>query len=226
MPTWKFSLMSQVPVEESAGDHIFVFLRPPKPSRNLQLVAWQDCNPSFDSVYHFTLTDSIQVNVVGGGSRNSDNVTSNTIEIQPGQLAIVDNPNLNQSPFIEAPQKSAGQPGSSLTPNQAGIINKTDPFSRLTAQWMVNGNTAVVDHGPAMEGGISVFELDQSLYFLAAEPTIVGPDYILQDFEELSRATQYILPAGVSDIKVTWNRINGVDQFTFDPPSLDMLRAA
>jgi hypothetical protein len=65
------------------------------------------------------------------------------------------------------------------------------------------------------QGKTVTLELEPKLYFMAADPTVQGPNFTLQDY---SAMTVYPLVAGTTNVAVSWTReLNGKgpDVFTF-----------
>jgi hypothetical protein len=106
-----------------------------------------------------------------------------------------------------------------VTPSQAGIVNHLTPNPHLIqTNWYVNANPCCSIQN-LNQNSIQTFELESSLYFYAAIPTVQGFNYTLQ---QVSMQTQYIIPASATDVTTIWSRpggMAGADTFTFDPLS-------
>lgn len=209
----RFEVTNNVP--GITTNHVFVFLKPVDAKNDYQYYAWQDLNPADGSTAPFDFDIDISVAVA-----DQRGTRSRPEPIRPGQRFTALNTN-GQSPKIQAVDIGG------VTPDQAGLLNDcSTPNTNIAVNWY-NKGISVVTAGLTPPdiinvGKTSTFELQPSLYFVAADPTIVGPNYTLQVY---SNATEYKLSASSSVVKVSWYRdvISGQDKFKFDPPSRSMV---
>ncbi|HWZ42764.1 MAG TPA: hypothetical protein VNW97_04775 [Candidatus Saccharimonadales bacterium] len=216
--TTTFTVFNNLPAETQ--DHVLVFLKPLRASPNFQYYAWQDLNPSQNSSQSFPYLIDLSVQVfdptVYAGKQGA---IAAPVSINPGQLFPAVNPN-GQSPFIDPSSNlNTGQ----ITPSQAAVINQCNSgsYSCIGLNWFNTGNL-VVTAGQGTShlnyGKTITLEFEPTLYFMAAEPTLIGPNFTLQDY---SLMVPYTFKAGTTDVTVNWTRteICGEDIFTFTPPS-------
>jgi len=211
--TTTFDVRNELPGQTM--DHVLVFLKPLRASPNFQYYAWRDLNPPMSGFQDFLFTIDLSVNVFNPDS----GVTSTTESINPGELFSAINPN-GQGPYLSTANINTGQ----ITSSQAGVINLCDsPFIRIGLNWYNTGQL-VVTAGSGVANVINnskivTLEFEPTLYFMAAEPTVIGPNFTLQDYSSM---TPYTLKAGITNVTVHWTRPNGnngEDVFVFEPPS-------
>ncbi len=215
--TIKFLVKNDLP--GATTNHVLVFLKPVDAQSNYQYYAWQDLNPSQGSTQPFNFSIDISGDVI---DRNTGSISAQKT-INPGQCFAAINPN-GQSPYIDTSKDIGG-----VTSSQAGIKNQcTTPTTSIGVDWYNLGNK-VVQVGMTGSDIINVgktvtFELQPTLYFMAADPTIVGPNFTLQAY---SASTPYTLDVSVDTVNVRWYRdsISGEDKFSFDPPSNSFMSA-
>jgi hypothetical protein len=218
--TTNFTIANSLPGQTQ--DHVLVFLKPINASSNFQYYAWQDLDPSQGSSQSFPYLIDLSVQVFDPETYASkQGAIAKPVSINPGQLFQAVNPN-GQSPYIDT-TTNLNQDGNQILSTQAGILNNCNQsgYACIGLNWF-NGNQKVVTAGagPANHlnfGKTITLEFEPTLYFMAAEPTIVGPNFTLQDY---SRMTPYTFKAGTSAVTVTWSRTSvcGEDNFSFNPP--------
>jgi hypothetical protein len=201
-------------------DHVLVFLKPMRSSPNFQYYAWQDLDPCKDASQSFPYLVDLSVQVFDPTTYpGKQGAIAAPVSINPGQLFPIVNPN-GQSPFVDPTDVNTGQ----ITPTQAGVVNQCNvgAYACIGLNWYNTGNLVVAaGKGPANHlnyGKTITLEFEPTLYFMAAEPTLIGPNFTLQDYSQM---TPYILKAGITNVSVNWTRteICGKDEFTFNPPS-------
>ncbi len=209
--TIKFLVKNDLP--GATTNHVLVFLKPVDAKSNYQYYAWQDLNPSQGSTQPFNFTIDIAADVI---DPNTGSISSQQ-SISPGQCFPAVNPN-GQSPYIDTTTNLGG-----ITPAQAGVRNNcSTPNTNIAVDWYNLGNKVVtvgLQPPDIINVGKTVtFELQPTLYFMAADPTIVGPNFTLQAYSD---ATPYTLDVGVDTVNVRWYRdsISGQDKFDFSPKS-------
>lgn len=196
-------------------NHVLVFLKPVKASPNYQYMAWQDLNPPRGGTQSFSYVINLGVQVSDAGSGNPPGPSSEIYSINPGQLFLATNPN-RQGPLLTPINVNQGQ----ITSAQAGVMNNCDsPVTRLAISW-TNAGTPIVNVGLAAndiinQGKTVTMEIEPTLYFMAADPTLFGPNYTLQDFSQMTACN---LTAGQTSVNVSWTRGSnglGTDSFAF-----------
>lgn len=205
-----FSVTNDVP--GATVDHVLVFIKPKKALNSYLYYAWQDLNPSQGATIVFEYRRKWSVAV----EDPSTQALSAQVKINPGQRFSAINPSM-QSPYID------GVDINSVEPEEAAVLNScTTPPTSIVLYWY-NMSKAVVCMGTEPPDSINVgkttlFEADEALYFLSANPEAAGPDYGLYVFSD---ATPYIAPKGTEAVGVRWYRdtLAGRDQFEFTPPS-------
>lgn len=212
--TIKFLVKNDIP--GTTKNHVLVFLKPVDAKSDYQYFAWRDLNPSQGSTAPFDFAIDISVDAIDPKT----GTISAQKKINPGQRFSAVNPN-GQSPFID------GADINKVTPAQVGVRNNcTTPDTNIALDWYNLGNK-VVTVGMASPDIINVgktvtFELQPTLYFMAADPTIIGPNFTLQDYSE---TTPYNLDVGSDVVHVRWYRdsISGQDKFEFTPSSRSVM---
>ncbi len=198
----------------NTSNHVLVFLKPVKASTNYQYYAWQDLNPAKNGNQQFTYEIDLGVQISDAASGNPPGPNSPIYPINPGQLFAATNPN-SQGPILSTININQGDIASS----QAGVLNAcTSPITSLSVAWSNKGQSIVVVGVTANDivnnGKTITLELEPTLYFMAADPTLVGTNFTLQDF---SAMTPYKLIAGTPSVTIDWTRGNnglGADVFT------------
>ncbi|MHA7630761.1 hypothetical protein [Corallococcus sp. M7] len=187
------------------NQYILVFLTPLMNSANYVYAAWQQLNPGEGATQPFVLNQNITASVT-----SPNGTTSAQVSISPGYLSQATNPR-GLSPVLGAPQQS-----SSVTPQQSGVQNFTNPFIPLTSNWYVNGNLVVSSSTQLTGGAFSAFELQTTLYW-AIGNTSTGANYTLNQITPLQ---SYSLPAGTAavNVSVTYNSTTGLYGFDFGAP--------
>jgi hypothetical protein len=195
-------------------NHVLVFLKPIKASLNYQYLAWKDLNPAMNGSQKFDYEIDLGVQISDSASGNPPGPASQVYSINPGQLFAATNPN-SQGPILTTNNINQG----SIADSQAGVLNQcSSPITSLSIAWtnkkqpiVVIGATAndIVNYGKTV-----TLELEPTLYFMAADPTLVGTNFTLQDY---SAMTPYQLTAGTTSVTIDWTRSNnglGADAFT------------
>jgi hypothetical protein len=212
--TTTFTVTNNLTVDTT--NHVLVFLKPVKASPNYQYMAWQDLNPPRAGNQRFDYVINLGVQVSDAGSGNPPGPNSEIYAINPGELFVCANPN-GQGPILTPVNVNQGQ----ITSAQAGVINNcASPVTRLAISW-TNAGTPIVNVGLAAndiinQGKTVTMEIEPTLYFMAADPTLYGPNYTLQDYSQM---TPYDLTAGQTTVNVSWTRGNnglGRDVFSFN----------
>jgi len=210
--TTTFTVNNKVSVENT--NHILVFLKPVKASENYQYLAWQDLNPPMNGSQPFSYVIDLGVQIADSNSGNPPGPQSPKYMINPGELFSATNPN-GQGPVLSTTNINQGNIASS----QAGVINNCNsPVTSLAISWTNKGipivNVGVASNDIINQGKIVTLELEPTLYFMAADPTLIGSNFTLQDF---SAMTPFKLIAGTTSVEVDWTRTGGVgmDEFKF-----------
>ncbi|MDH4449550.1 MAG: hypothetical protein QE265_03025 [Rhodoferax sp.] len=194
-------------------NHVLVFLKPIKASTNYQYFAWQDLNPAKDGSQQFIYEIDLGVQITDAASGNPPGPTSPIYPINPGQLFAATNPN-NQGPILTTTDINQG----TIASSQVGVLNRcSTPTTSLTIAWTNKGQPVVVVGAAPNDivnyGKTVTLEFEPTLYFMAADPTLVGTNFTLQDF---SMMTPYQLTAGTSAVTIDWTRSSnglGADLF-------------
>lgn len=195
-------------------NHVLVFLKPIKASTNYQYLAWQDLNPAMNGSQKFDYEIDLGVQISDSASGNPPGPTSPIYSINPGQLFAATNPN-SQGPILTTNNINQG----SIADSQAGVLNQcASPITSLSIAWTNKGQAIVVVGATANDivnyGKTVTLELEPTLYFMAADPTLVGTNFTLQDYSVM---TPYQLVAGTTSVTIDWTRSNnglGADVFT------------
>ncbi|WP_370979125.1 hypothetical protein [Agaribacterium sp. ZY112] len=196
-------------------NHVLVFLKPVKASSNFQYIAWQDLNPAIGGSQDFDYVIDLGVQVGDASSGNPPGPQSPVYSINPGELFSATNPN-GQGPILSTKNVNQGN----LTSAQAGVINNCNsPVTSLSMTWTNKGlpvvNVGVNSNDVINQGKTVSLELEPKIYFMAADPTLVGKNFTLQDFSSM---TEFDLVAGTTGVSVEWTRGNnglGIDEFSF-----------
>jgi hypothetical protein len=195
-------------VDDMEGKTVLVFLKPQRPQRDYQIHAWQVLTGSAGATESFDYQAVIETDVTTLGDKPGNTIVSGRRGISPGELIQAVSPS-GLSPFLEAAPTSLAQ--DKLTPQQCGVINKTNPFIQLDSNWYVNGRPVVTM--PKVDARMTVsFEYLPHFYFMVATPPMVGETYIVQNFSDM---TQYIAPITATEVDVTLTRNNGLWNFDF-----------
>ena len=211
--TTTFSVTNNLTVPTT--NHVLVFLKPVRALGNYQDLAWQDLNPPQAGSQPFDFIIDLGVQVTDAASGNPPGPSSKIYSINPGDLFAVTNPN-SQGPIVTPVNINQDD----VSPSQAGVVNNCNsPVTSLAISW-TNGGTPIVNVGVAPndiinQGKTVTLELEPTLYFMAADPTMFGPNFTLQDYSAMA---PYKLVAGTTSVAVSWTRdLNGLgpDVFTF-----------
>lgn len=195
-------------VDDMEGKTVLVFLKPQNPQRDYRIHAWQILTGSAGATESFSYEAVIETDVTTSGDKASNLIISGRREITPGKLLQAVSPN-GLSPTLE--QAPASLALEKLTPQQCGVINKTNPYIQFDSNWYVNGRPVV--SMPKVDSRMTVsFEYEPNFYFMVATPPMVGQTYIVQNFSDM---TQYIAPITATEVDVTLSRLNGLWTFDF-----------
>ncbi len=205
-----FYVTNDVPA--TTADHVLVFIKPVPTSDKYQYYAWRDLNPSPGSTASFKYATDVSVDVLDPATGS----LSAQKDILKKQRFSAINPN-GQSPYID------GVDINDIESGQRAILNScTTPATSIVLNWY-NMGKMVVSMGYTPPGSINVgkttiYETEPALYFLAANPELIGPDYGLYVFAD---STPYTAPAGTETVNVRWYRESpsGPDLFEFTPSS-------
>ncbi len=196
-------------VEDMQGKTVLVFLKPQNPQHNYRIHAWQVLTASAGATESFEYESKIATDVTSKGENEGNVITSARVDINPGELYQAISPN-SLSPKLELAPVSLAQ--EKLTPQQAGVINKTNPFIQCDANWYVNGRPVVTM--PYVDSDMTVsFEYLPNFYFMVAPPPLVGQTYIVQNFSDM---TEYVMPITATKVDVTLTKVEGRWQFDFE----------
>lgn len=195
-------------VDDMEGKTVLVFLKPQNPQRDYRIHAWQVLTGSAGTTESFSYEAVIETDVTTRGDMEGNKIISERREITPGQLLQAVSPN-GMSPILErAPASLALE---KLTPQQCGVINKTNPYIQFDSNWYVNGRPVVTM--PKVDSRMTVsFEYGPGFYFMVTTPPMAGQTYIVQNFSDM---TQYIAPITATEVDVTLSRPNGLWNFDF-----------
>ncbi len=192
------------------GKCVLVFLKPTPPQRNYMVHAWQVLNASAGATESFVYQAKISTCVTSVGLNPSNTVISKTEIILPGQLKQAISPT-GLSPKLE--NASSVLAKEKLTPEQAGVVNNTNPFIQFDCNWFVNDKPVVTM--PKVDAGMTCsFEYMPNFYFMVASPPLVGQTYIVQNFSDM---TKYVMPISATSVDVSVTRNQGRWEFGFMP---------
>ncbi|BBP85163.1 MULTISPECIES: hypothetical protein [unclassified Pseudomonas] len=195
-------------VDDMEGKAVLVFLKPQNPQRDYRIHAWQVLDGAAGSTESFDYEPQIETDVSSYGERASSLIVSERRAVMPGNLLQAVCPS-NLSPHLEPAPRSLAE--EKLTPQQCGVINKTNPFIQFDSNWYVNGRPVVTM--PKVDSRMTVtFEYEPNFYFLVAPPPMMGQTYIVQNFSDM---TQYVVPIPATEVDVTLIRPNGLWTFDF-----------
>lgn len=186
--------------ENTTGKSILVFLRPLRPSRNVNIHAWQNLELSTGSDAIFQVSNQVSASVEVRGYCNSSVIASKPQITEPQELLKVSSGH-GLSPIIGPASRCDSL--SSLTPSQYGIVNRTNPGQSLSCCWYVGGEKVITVPDVDVDM-VCTFECEMALYFMVASPISDLDDYTVQCF---SQSVKYIPPsrASVIDVIVTRN---------------------
>ncbi|MGA4636062.1 hypothetical protein ACPA5B_19505 [Pseudomonas solani] len=195
-------------VEDMEGKTVLVFLKPQNPQRDYRIHAWQVLNGAPGSTESFDYEPQIETDVSSSGYSADQTIISGRQALQPGQLLQAVSPN-GLSPQLQQAATSLAQ--AKLTPQQCGVINKTNPYIQFDSNWYVNDRPVVTM--PKVDANMTVsFEYLPNFYFMVATPPMVGQTYIVQNFSDM---TQYVMPITATQVDVNLSRPNGLWTFDF-----------
>lgn len=201
-------------LQQDPNQCLLFFLLPKNASENFQIEAWKRLNPgpnNGSSTMTFELTT--QVRAITANAPNQTALTP----ILPGQVLGVTSDSVGALSL-----GPSANDNNRVTSQQSGLVNNTNSLL-ISADWHVN-NQEVVRIDKVNQGQIVTFELEASIYVMAASPTVQGRvggfNFTVQ---EVSALTSYVITPGCTDIQLTWSRVGGsmggTDLFTFNPPS-------
>lgn len=195
-------------VEDMEGKTVLVFLKPQSPQRNYRIHAWQVLTGSAGSTESFDYEAIITTNTTSAGEKPDNVITSGTAQINPGELFEAVSPEA-LSPKLQMAPTSEAQ--AKLTPQQAGVINKTNPFIQFDVNWYVNGRPVVTC--PKVDKDMTCsFEFMPNFYFMVAAPPMIGQTYIVQNFSDMTR---YVMPITATEVDVNLTKDRGLWVFDF-----------
>jgi len=196
-------------VEDMQGKTVLVFLKPQNPQRNYLIHAWQVLTGSAGATESFDYEAVISTDVTSSGEKPGNIITSGGTTILPGQLFEATSPN-GLSPKLQLAPTSLAQ--EKLTPEQCGVINKTNPFIQFDSNWYVNKRPVVTM--PYVDSNMTVsFEYLPNFYFMVASPPMIGQTYIVQNFSDMTR---YVMPITATEVDVTLTKDKGLWGFGFE----------
>jgi hypothetical protein len=197
-------------VSSMEGKSVLVFLKPLAPQRNYLIHAWQNLNASAGATESFEYEANISTCVTSVGLNPSNTVISKTESVVPGQLLQAVSPN-GLSPKLEKASTALAQ--AKLTPQQAGVVNNTNPFCQFDCNWFVNDKPVVTM--PKVDAGMTCsFEYMPNFYFMVAAPPLIGQTYIVQNFSDM---TKYVMPISATSVNVSVSKNQGRWEFDFLP---------
>ncbi|WP_071871609.1 hypothetical protein [Atopomonas hussainii] len=195
-------------VDDMEGKTVLVFLKPERPQRDYRIHAWQVLTGSAGATESFSYEANIETDVTTAGDKAGNLIVSGRRSITPGTLMQAVSPS-GLSPYLEPAAASLAQ--DKLTPEQCGVINKTNPYIQFDSNWYVNGRPVVTM--PKVDARMTVsFEYMPNFYFMVATPPMVGQTYIVQNFSDM---TKYVAPINSTEVDVTLTRTNGLWRFDF-----------
>ncbi|KAB0528569.1 hypothetical protein ACFFQ5_21985 [Pseudomonas brassicacearum] len=194
-------------VDDMEGKTVLVFLKPQQPQRNYRIHAWQVLTGLAGSTESFSYEAIIETDVTTIDEADGP-IVSGRQGISPGALLQAISPS-GISPYLEpAPISLARE---KLTPEQCGVINKTNPYMQFDCNWYVNGHPVVTM--PNVDSSMTVsFEHLPCFYFMVTAPPKVGQTYIVQNFSDMA---QYIPPITATEVDVILTRPYGLWEFDF-----------
>ncbi len=195
-------------VEDMEGKTGLVFLKPLPAQRNYLIHAWQVLTGSAGSTESFEYRYRMSTDVTSLGVNPANTITSGNQELGPGDLYEAVSPN-GLSPKLQlAPTSDADE---RLTPQQAGVINRTTPFIQFDVNWYVNQKPVVTC--PKVDKNMTCsFEFMPHFYFMVAAPPLIGQTYIVQNFSDM---TKYVLPITATSVDVRLTKEQGLWLFNF-----------
>ena len=211
-----FTVTNTLPQDTS--QNVLVFTVPTQANPNYTFAAWQNLNISPNGgsqPFDFDINLSVIAEDQNTGTRSAPT------PVKANQVLLATYENLRGISLVPAVSNADV---SRITAQQSGVINATDRKGGkailLATEWYINGRAAVrVSNMNA--SAIATFELQPSLYFFAAAPTVTGFNYT---YQLVSQQTKYVIPNPdqTPAVDVKWTRggdMAGADQFLFSPPS-------
>jgi hypothetical protein len=203
----KFNVTCNVEPNDLQGKAVLVFLKPQNPQRNYQIHAWQVLDGAAGATESFDYEARISTDVTSVDANDSKVISERQV-ILPGQLLAASSPGGLAPLLLPAPASLAQ---AKLTPQQSGVINKTNPFIQFDSNWYVSSKPVVTM--PRVDLNMTVsFEYLPSFYFMVASPPLVGQTYIVQNFSDME---QYAMPITATEVDVTLSRNHGLWHFDF-----------
>lgn len=195
-------------VDDMEGKTVLVFLKPQNPQRDYRVHAWQVLTGSAGATESFDYEAVIETDVSSLGEKAGNQIISGRRAILPGQLLQAVSPS-GLSPQLEPASTSLAL--EKLTPQQCGVINKTNPYTQFDSNWYVNGRPVVTM--PKVDSRMTVsFEYEPNFYFMVATPPMIGQTYFVQNFSDMTR---YVAPITATEVDVTLTRPSGLWTFDF-----------
>jgi hypothetical protein len=203
----KFNVTCNVEPNDLQGKAVLVFLKPQNPQRNYQIHAWQVLDGAAGATESFDYEARISTDVTSVDANDSKVISERQV-ILPGQLLAASSAGRLAPLLLPAPASLAQ---TKLTPQQSGVINKTNPFIQFDSNWYVSGKPVVTM--PRVDLNMMVsFEYLPNFYFMVASPPLVGQTYIVQNFSDME---QYAMPITATEVDVTLSRNHGLWRFDF-----------
>jgi len=184
------------------GRQVLVFLRPVAPSADFRVHAWQQLSASAGATERFCLETRVGACLLTAGSGEGQQIVSPLQTMLPGELYHAVSAN-GLSPRLQ--RASSADAVARLTPAQVGVRNLTQPYQSVTCVWHVDGSPVV--SVPAVDWGMtSSFEFHPELYFMVAARPLLGVDFSVQLFSDLTRVP---LAPDTSQVQVEVSRQQG-----------------
>lgn len=112
----KINISYKVESDEMRGKTALVFLNPQNPQSNYQMHAWQVLKGVPGTTESFVYDHQVPIDVRSYGADDNMKMTSECQSLQPQ---------------------------ASLTPQQGGVINQTNPYIQFDSNWYVNARPVV-----------------------------------------------------------------------------------
>lgn len=196
-------------VTQMEGKSVLVFLKPVNPQWNVLIHAWRVLTGAPGDSLSFSYDGAISTDVSSAGWQPGSSIVSNREAVQPGQLYAAVSPS-GLSPQLQLAPASLAQ--TTLTPEQSGVINQTNPFIQFDSNWYVDSQPVMT--APYVDTGMTVvFQCQPALYFMVAAAPMAGQTCIVQNFADM---TEYQVPATAAAVNVALTRDQGFWRFNFD----------
>lgn len=198
-------------VADMHGKRVLVFLRPYQAKADYLVHAWQDLEISAGARAYFSFDNQVSARILTYGKDDANPTLSAEQVIHPGELFLATRPDRLSPTLTLAP---TGMAIERLTPKQAGIYNQTYPYTSIDCVWQVSGSPVVTM--PRLDWGMtSTFQFEPVLYFMIAAPLILGENFTVQAFTDMTSYT--IMPETSSlDVEITQDRGRWLFNFITD----------